>query len=632
MTRRYHANNFFTTLSSSITPSATTITVASVTGLPTITAGETYRLTISSNNTREIVIVTSRSSTTLTVTRAAESTTALAFPAGSVVEMRATADSFDRKADAVSTSGDVINFGDATSLEIPNNATATFTAEGQIALDTSVTDYADGVLCYRAGSTDYGTIAIPKAGLASPVDGYAVTYNATDDQFQLTSTLTNVVDDTSPQLGGDLDVNGYFIISASDGDIAITPDGTGDLILDGLKWPQADGTANYVLKTDGLGQLSWVNATSVGGDVVGPGSSTDNAIARYDGTTGKLLQNSSGVTIDDNNNIVSNNTSPSYTTTATAAGTTTLTVASTGIQRFTGTTTQTVVLPVTSTLTTGHTFRIINDSTGDVTVQSSGANTIRAVLAGTVADFTCILTSGTTAASWRYSGQTQGNSGITMASDDKILILDTSNNNALSYTPFSSITVVGNIASGTWNGTTIGVTKGGTGLTSATQGDIIYASAADTWAKLAKNTSSTRYLSNTGSSNNPAWAQIDLTNGVTGVLPNANGGGMVWNTASGTTLSAAVGNGYVCTNASQNTVTLPATAAVGDRVALVSQGAGGWKLTANTGQTIKGLNDTTTSAGNIVHANQYDTIEVICVVANTTWVINHFVSALLTFA
>jgi hypothetical protein len=88
----------------------------------------------------------------------------------------------------------------------------------------------------------------------------------------------------------------------------------------------------------------------------------------------------------------------------------------------------------------------------------------------------------------------------------------------------------------------------------------------------------------------------------------------------------------VCTNAAQNTVTLPATAAVGDIVAVVSQGAGGWKLTANTGQTIKGLNDTTTSAGNIVHANQYDTIEVICVVADTTWVIRNFVSSLLTFA
>ncbi|GEM_PF-1467322 len=56
------------------------------------------------------------------------------------------------------------------------------------------------------------------------------------------------------------------------------------------------------------------------------------------------------------------------------------------------------------------------------------------------------------------------------------------------------------------------------------QGDLLYGSAADTLLALAKNASATRYLSNTGATNNPAWAQIDLTNGVTGVLPVANGG------------------------------------------------------------------------------------------------------------
>jgi hypothetical protein len=36
-----------------------------------------------------------------------------------------------------------------------------------------------------------------------------------------------------------------------------------------------------------------------GGDVVGPASSTDNAFARFDSTTGKLLQNSTGATLSD---------------------------------------------------------------------------------------------------------------------------------------------------------------------------------------------------------------------------------------------------------------------------------------------------------------------------------------------
>lgn len=68
------------------------------------------------------------------------------------------------------------------------------------------------------------------------------------------------------------------------------------------------------------------------------------------------------------------------------------------------------------------------------------------------------------------------------------------------------------------------VPYGGTGLTSCTQGDILYSSASNTFAKLAKDTNATRYLSNTGSSNNPAWAQVALASGVSGTLPVANGG------------------------------------------------------------------------------------------------------------
>lgn len=60
------------------------------------------------------------------------------------------------------------------------------------------------------------------------------------------------------------------------------------------------------------------------------------------------------------------------------------------------------------------------------------------------------------------------------------------------------------------------------GLPTTVQGDILYASGTDTIVKLTKSTSATRYLSNTGTSNNPAWAQVNLANGVTGTLPSTN--------------------------------------------------------------------------------------------------------------
>lgn len=74
-----------------------------------------------------------------------------------------------------------------------------------------------------------------------------------------------------------------------------------------------------------------------------------------------------------------------------------------------------------------------------------------------------------------------------------------------------------------WTGT-LAVTRGGTGLATVAQGDLLYGSAANTLSALAKDTNATRYLSNTGGSNNPAWAQVDLTTGVTGLLPATNGG------------------------------------------------------------------------------------------------------------
>ena len=75
---------------------------------------------------------------------------------------------------------------------------------------------------------------------------------------------SNVVEDTSPQLGGNLDVNGNSIVSTSNGNISITPNGSGKVIIDGLSHPTADGSANQVLKTDGSGNLSFTTVSSGG--------------------------------------------------------------------------------------------------------------------------------------------------------------------------------------------------------------------------------------------------------------------------------------------------------------------------------------------------------------------------------
>lgn len=91
-------------------------------------------------------------------------------------------------------------------------------------------------------------------------------------------------------------------------------------------------------------------------------------------------------------------------------------------------------------------------------------------------------------------------------------------------------------------GGTLGETKGGTNQSTYTQGDLLYASASNTLSKLAKSASATRYLSNTGASNAPAWAQVDLTNGVTGALPIANAGTNITTYTAGDILYASAAN------------------------------------------------------------------------------------------
>ena len=166
---------------------------------------------------------------------------------------------------------------------------------------------------YASGSGDTFTFASTNKGTAIL---FATANDGTNPDIIQIQTGGDVVDDTSPQLGGNLDVNGFDIVSTSDanidivpngtgdvtlqadtvqvgdsnadatittngtgnltlntnggtdsgtitivdaanGNITITPDGSGNIVLDGLTFPNADGSADQVLKTNGSGTLSF---------------------------------------------------------------------------------------------------------------------------------------------------------------------------------------------------------------------------------------------------------------------------------------------------------------------------------------------------------------------------------------
>lgn len=104
-------------------------------------------------------------------------------------------------------------------------------------------------------------------------------------------------------------------------------------------------------------------------------------------------------------------------------------------------------------------------------------------------------------------------SALTKADDTNVTL-------TLGGSPTTALLAAASLTLG-WTGQ-LAVTRGGTGLASVAQGDLLYGSASNTLSALAKDTNATRYLANTGTSNNPAWAQVNLANGVTGNLPVTN--------------------------------------------------------------------------------------------------------------
>lgn len=94
-------------------------------------------------------------------------------------------------------------------------------------------------------------------------------------------------------------------------------------------------------------------------------------------------------------------------------------------------------------------------------------------------------------------------------------------------------------------------------------------------------------------------------------------------TVSGTTQAAANNNAYTSNNAGLCTITLPATATVGDEIQIMGLGAGGWLIAQNASQLIRfGSSVTTTGvSGSVASQNQFDTLRLKCIVTNTTWIV-----------
>jgi len=171
---------------------------------------------------------------------------------------------------------------------------------------------------YASGSGDSFTFSATDKGdkivFATANDGT----NPDIDTLAIGTGISAVVDDTTPQLGGNLDVNGNDIVSTSNADIDIVPNGTGDVVLSADTVKVGDSGAAATLTSNGAGALT-----------VTTGGAADLVLSTNSGT------NSGTVTITDaangNITVAPNGTGRAKVTNATSSSTQTVTTDGKGL-------------------------------------------------------------------------------------------------------------------------------------------------------------------------------------------------------------------------------------------------------------------------------------------------------------
>lgn len=188
----------------------------------------------------------------------------------------------------------------STSLSSVADLTTTTNVVSALTAGTNITIASDGTISSTDTNTTYTDATTSASGLMSAsdktkLDGVAASATANPNA------LDNISEDTSPQLGGNLDVNGKDIVTTSNGDIDLDPNGSGKVVFKGnstkgsgqfvlncennshgitikgpphsagasytLTLPNTDGNASDYLQTDGNGNLTWAAVSGGGGGI-----------------------------------------------------------------------------------------------------------------------------------------------------------------------------------------------------------------------------------------------------------------------------------------------------------------------------------------------------------------------------
>lgn len=362
--------------------------------------------------------------------------------------------------------------------------------------------------------------------------------------------------------------------SDSDIDIAITPFGTGALVLDGLRWPTSDGAPNTFLYTDGSGNLAFTGA-SVATAIIG----TANQVLA-NGTSG--VMQTGNVTLTTPQNIATTSTPTFAGLNLNGSTSGTLSLLATAI---TGTNTITFpaatgTVALTSQLPTPAALTRVDDTNVTLTLGGTPATALLQAVS---------LTLGWTGQLGLSRGGTNANL--------------TPSNGGIVYSTASALAILASTASAALVTNSSGIPVF---TSSMTNGQVVIGSTGATPVAATLT----------------AGTNISIVNAAGSITISATGaGGFSWTLVSGTSQSMASNSGYIANNAGLVTFTLPASSSIGDEAAVVGKGAGGWLIQCGGGQTVVVGSSTTTSGGSVASTNAKDSIYLVCTTANTEWTV-----------
>jgi hypothetical protein len=243
--------------------------------------------------------------------------------------------------------------------------------------DVTITSAASGNLLQHNGSGQFVNVAKNTIDVGSFND---------DGTY-----LNDVVDDTTPQLGGPLDTNGQSITSASNADVTIDPNGTGSIVIGADL--ATSSNANLALAPNGTGYVEVKGNTNPGAIRLNCESNSHgiqiqspphSATAEYNlilptgvGTDGQVLKTDGGDGGDPETvqlawvDQASGGGGGGFTYSAVSSATT-----AQAQYHYSVTGTTTITLPAASGVTAGQEVRIKNMGTNTVTVSRSSSDTI----------------------------------------------------------------------------------------------------------------------------------------------------------------------------------------------------------------------------------------------------------------